>query len=284
MNEQGFDRRAVTEAAVERLDAAGAGKVDVGLILGSGLSYLAEDAADPVTVRYADIRGFPRVTIPGHRGNFIVGTLDGVRVAFAQGRFHTYEGYDPMAVVLPVRVVHALGARCLLVTNAAGSLDRRNPPGTLMAIRDHINLQFANPLIGRTPGARNPFPDMSTAYDPGLRGRLHAAALAEKIRLREGVYAGVMGPSYETRAEVRFLRRIGADAVGMSTVGEVVAASEIGLAAAGISLLTNLAAGLSGKPLTHDEVTAAAEEARERFGRLVRAFVKNALTLRPSSV
>lgn len=269
-----IDRRTVTEAALERLAAAGAGEVDVGLILGSGLSHVADDVADSVVVRYADIPGFPRVTVPGHPGNFVIGALDGVRVGIAQGRFHYYEGYDPMAVVLPVRVLHALGARCLLVTNAAGSLDARNGPGTLLAIRDHINLQFANPLIGRPPGARNLFPDMSSAYDPALRARLHELALVEGVGLREGVYAGVKGPSYETPAEIRFLRRIGADAVGMSTVGEVIAAAEIGLPVAGISLITNLAAGLTSRPLTHDDVTATAEATRGELSRLVCAFIR----------
>ena len=277
---EAIDRRAVTAAAVERLADAGVEEVEVGLILGSGLSYLAEDLQESVVVRYEDIPGFPRVTVPGHAGNFVVGRMNGVMAAFAQGRFHPYEGYDPMAVVLPVRVLHALGAGFLFVTNAAGSIDPTCPPGTLMAIRDHINLQFANPLVGRPPGARNMFPDLSAAYDPGLLADLHAAALAERILLREGVYAGVLGPSYETAAEIRFLRRIGVDAVGMSTVGEVIAAAEIGMPVAGVSLLTNLAAGLTDEPLTHDEVTAHAIEGREPFGRLVRSFVANAIRRR----
>ncbi|HUP00082.1 MAG TPA: purine-nucleoside phosphorylase [Gemmatimonadota bacterium] len=261
-------------SACDCLAQAGAGEVAVGLILGSGLSHLADDVAEPVVVPYAEIPGFPRSTVPGHAGNFVIGMLNGVRVGIAQGRFHVYEGYDPASVVLPVRVLHELGARYLIVTNAAGSLDARNPPGTLLAIRDHINLQFASPLLGRSPeGITNPFPDLSAAYDPRLLARLHAVALAEGIGLREGVYAGVLGPSYETRAEIRFLRRIGADAVGMSTVGEVIAAAELDLPVVGISLLTNLAAGLGGEPLTHDEVTAAAAARQGELSRLVCAMI-----------
>ena len=144
-------RWALAEAALERLRGAGAGEIRSGLILGSGLSFLAEELAEPVVVRYKDIAGFPRATVPGHAGNFVIGHLDGVGVGMAQGRFHVYEGYDPASVILPVRVLHLLGARELLLTNAAGSLDPTNRPGTLMAIRSHINLQFASPLLGRSP-------------------------------------------------------------------------------------------------------------------------------------
>lgn len=265
---------AVVAGARQRLEAAGAGDVEVGLVLGSGLSYLADEATDRVVVGYRDIPGFPRVTVPGHAGNFVVGELDGVRVAFAQGRFHLYEGHDTPQTVLPVRVLRALGARVLVVTNAAGSLDPRKPPGTLMAIRDHLNLQFENALIGRPPEIiENRFPAMIGIYDDGLRERMRAVALEERIQLAEGVYVGVLGPSYETAAEVQFLRRIGADAVGMSTVGEVVAAAELGMPVAGVSLMTNYATGLAAGPLSHAEVTVAAERARDRFGRLVRRFV-----------
>ncbi len=267
-------RWALAEAARDRLTEAGAGEIAAGLVLGSGLSFLAEELADPVVVCYKDIPGFPRATVPGHAGNFVVGGLDGVTVGMAQGRFHVYEGYDPASVILPVRVLHLLGARHLLLTNAAGSLDPRNPPGTLMAIRDHINLQFASPLLGRTPERiENLFPRLTAVYSPDLLVRLHAAALEEEILLREGVYVGVLGPSYETPAEIRFFRRIGADAVGMSTVGEVVAAGELGLPVAGVSLLTNLAAGLGRQGLSHEEVTTMAQRVRKRFARLVRRFV-----------
>jgi purine-nucleoside phosphorylase len=267
-------RWALAEAALDRLQGAGAGEIESGLILGSGLSFLAEELADPIVVCYRDIPGFPQATVPGHAGNFVIGRLDGVRVGMAQGRFHAYEGYDPASVVLPVRVLHLLGARELLLTNAAGSLDPTNPPGTLMAIRSHINLQFASPLLGRSPERiENLFPTLTAVYAPALLERLHAAALEERILLREGIYGGVLGPSYETPAEIRFLRRIGVDAVGMSTVGEVVAAGELGVPMAGISLLTNLASGLGRHALSHAEVTNVAERVRNRFARLVRRFV-----------
>lgn len=268
------------EAAVERLEAAGAGEIEGALVLGSGLSYLADEIDDPVRVPYDAIPGFPRSTVEGHAGNFVVGELEGVRVGFAQGRFHLYEGYPAAAIVLPVRVLHGLGARWLLVTNAAGSLDRRVGPGSLMAIRDQINLQFANPLIGRSPEAiDDPFPDMSAAYDPGLLERLRGAAMERGVRLHEGVYVGVSGPSYETPAEVRMLAAIGADAVGMSTVGETIAAVEVGLAVAGVSLITNYATGITAAPLDHAEVTEVAEATHDVLEGVVRAFVREGATL-----
>lgn len=269
-----LDVHAIAERARDRLDRAGAETADVAMILGSGLSHLAGQLDDAISVPYAEIPEFPRSTVPGHAGAFVVGALEGVRVACAAGRFHLYEGYPAAAVTLTVRVLHALGPRWLLVTNAAGSLDPRHPPGTLMAIRDHLDLQFANPLRGRPPKEiSNPFPDMSNPYDPALRDRLHDVALAERIALHEGVYAGVLGPTYETPAEIRFLRRIGADAVGMSTVAEAIAAAEVGLPVVGISLLTNFATGLSTEPLSHDEVTEIAAATREPMTRLVRGFV-----------
>lgn len=276
-----IDVAAAVGTARRRLEAA-AGRIHGALVLGSGLSELADRLTDSTVVPYEDLPGFPRATVPGHAGNFVVGTLEGVRVGVAQGRYHLYEGYPPAVVTLHVRVLEALGARWLLLTNAAGSLVRRNPPGTLLAIRDHVNLQFMNPLIGRDPAAvENPFPDMSNAYDAGLLERLARVALAERILLREGVYAGVSGPSYETPAEVRFLRRIGADAVGMSTVGEVVMAAEIGLPVAAISLLTNHAAGLGERPLTHAEVTEMAARHGADLERLVVGFVRE--SPRPSN-
>lgn len=272
------DVPAIVERARDRLDRAGAGTVDVAMILGSGLSHLAGQLEDPVSVAYEEIPDFPRSTVPGHAGEFVVGTLEGARVGCAAGRFHLYEGYPPAAVALTVRVLHALGPAWLLVTNAAGSLDPRNEPGAMMAIRDHLNLQFANPLRGRPPKTiANPFPDMSNPYDGALRERLHRVALDEGVALREGIYAGVLGPTYETPAEIRYLRRIGADAVGMSTVAEAVVAAEIGLPVVGISLLTNFAAGLSADPLAHEEVTEVAEATREPMTRLVRAFVREAV-------
>jgi purine-nucleoside phosphorylase len=272
----GVDVRAAVAAARDRLEEAGARDVRAGLILGSGLSSIAEHVEDAVRVPYADLPDFPVSTVEGHAGNFVVGRLEGVPVAFAQGRFHLYEGYSPAEVVLPVRVLIALGAEWLLFTNAAGSLNRRMEPGSLMAIRDHINLQFMNPLVGRSPDAvENPWPDLSRAYDPGLLDRIHEVALVEGIVLRDGVYAAVLGPSYETPAEIRFLKRIGADAVGMSTAPGVIVAAESRIPVAGISLLTNYAAGLSDETLTHADVTEVAGESRDRLERLVRGVLKS---------
>ncbi|MDX1660355.1 MAG: purine-nucleoside phosphorylase [Gemmatimonadota bacterium] len=272
-----IDVPAIAARARARLARAGAGAVDAAMILGSGLSHLAGVLEDAVSVPYDEIPDFPRSTVEGHAGEFVVGTLEGARIACAAGRFHLYEGYPPAAVALTVKVLHALGPEWLLVTNAAGSLDPRNEPGPLMAITDHLNLQFANPLRGRPPETiSNPFPDMSNPYDAALRERLVEIALEEGIDLREGVYAGVLGPTYETPAEIRFLRRIGADAVGMSTVGEAIAAAEVGLPVVGISLLTNFAAGLSAEPLAHAEVTEIAEATRGPMTRLVRGFVRRA--------
>jgi purine-nucleoside phosphorylase len=273
----------IVAAALDRLAEAGAGRIEVALILGSGLSVLAEHIEDPVKVPYAAIEGFPRSTVPGHAGNFVIGSLEGRRVGMAQGRLHSYEGYDPREVVLPVRVLHALGATTLVVTNAAGSLDRLRPPGTLMAIRDQINLQFANPLAGshQTGRAARMMVEHTETYDRALLELLHQTALAERIRLREGVYAGLAGPTYETPAEIRFLQRIGADAVGMSTVGEAVAAAALGLPVAGVSLLTNYAAGLTRRHLSHDEVTQVAERTRHRIERLIRGFLRRLPNLSP---
>lgn len=277
------DVAALAVRAGEALERAGAGGAGVGLILGSGMSFLADEVDDPVVVPYAGIPDFPRSTVAGHPGNFVVGRLDGAEVAIAQGRFHLYEGYTPAAVALPVRVVRDRGARALIVTNAAGSLDPRLRPGTPMAIRDHVNLQFGNPLRGRPPETiSNPFPDMSSPYDRDLTARLHAVALAERIRLAEGVYAGVLGPSYETAAEIRFLRRAGADAVGMSTVGEAIAAAEIGLPVVGISLITNLATGLARAPLSHDDVQATVTASRDRLRRLVRGLLGDLVASGPA--
>lgn len=266
----------VVAAALDRIQRAGSGPIEVAMVLGSGLSVLADHVDDPVRVPYAEIEGFPRSTVPGHAGNFVVGTLEGRVVGMAQGRFHLYEGYAPREVVLPVRVLHALGAGTLLVTNAAGSLDRRCPPGTLMAIRDQIDLQVASPLTGSPPTGRTArmMIEHAQIYDPDLLALLHATALEETIRLREGVYAGLLGPTYETPAEIRYLRWAGADAVGMSTVGETLAAASLGLPVAGVSLLTNYAAGLTRRHLSHDEVTHVAERTRHRLERLVRGFLR----------
>lgn len=218
--------------------------VDVGLVLGSGLGGLADALDDPVLIPYDEIDGMAVSTAPGHAGRLAIGRLAGRRVALMQGRLHLYEGWSPQEVALPVRLLKALGALRLVVTNAAGALVPELRPGDVMLIEDHLNFTGANPLTGpNDDGLGLRFPDMSRAYDPDLRDRARAAALALGIPLRAGVYAGVAGPSLETSAERRWLRSTGADAVGMSTVLEVIAARHAGLSVLGFSAIANAATG-----------------------------------------
>jgi len=247
---------------------------EIGIVLGSGLGGLADELRDAVAVPFADLPGWPEATAPGHLGRLLLGWLGGKPVVLLQGRFHLYEGNDPGLVIQPVLLFGRLGAGAVFLTNAAGGLDPSFGPGTLMAIRDHINLTGRNPLVGPNAdgiGAR--FPDLTDAWSPRLRTRLHAAAAAEGIDLAEGVYVGLLGPSYETPAEVRMLAALGGHAVGMSSVLECIAARWAGLEVVGVSLITNAGAGLSGAPLTHDEVLAAGLAAGPRIARVVRTFV-----------
>lgn len=247
---------------------------DVGIVLGSGLGGLADDLDEAVAIPFADLPGWPAATAPGHAGRLLVGKLAGRPVVLLQGRFHLYEGNDPGLVVQPVLLFHALGARAVILTNAAGGLDPSFGPGTLMVMRDHINLTGRTPLMGPnadTLGAR--FPDMTDAWSPRLRERLHAAGVAEGVELAEGVYIGLTGPTYETPAEVRMLAGLGGHAVGMSTVLECIAARWVGLEVCGVSLVTNAGAGYSGAPLTHEEVLEAGLEAGPRLARVIRRFL-----------
>ena len=247
----------------------------VGIVLGSGLGSLADDLADAVAIPFADLPGWPAATAPGHVGRLILGQLDGVPVVMLQGRLHMYEGNDPGLIVQPVLLMGRLGARTIVLTNAAGGLDPTFGAGTLMVVRDHINMTGRTPLLGPNADAIGPrFQDLTDAYAPALRGRLHAAARAESVELREGVYVGLLGPTYETPAEVRMLRAWGGDAVGMSTVLETIAARWAGMAVAGVSLVTNPGAGYSGEPLSHEEVLAAGAEAGPRLARVIRRFVR----------
>ncbi len=249
---------------------------ELGIVLGSGLGDLADELRDRVAIPFTDLPGWPAATAPGHAGRLVLGTLEGRSVAMLQGRLHLYEGSDPGLVVQPVRLFGRLGAHAVLLTNAAGGLDPSFRPGTLMLIRDHINLTGRTPLYGPNAEAIGPrFPDMTDAWSPRLRARLRAAADAEGVPVAEGVYVGLLGPSYETPAEVRMLAGLGAHAVGMSTVLECVAARWAGLEVGGISLVTNAAAGYTGEPLTHDEVLAAGRESEPRMVRLVRRFVRD---------
>lgn len=247
----------------------------VAIILGSGLGALAGEVRADAVVPYAEIPGFPRSTVEGHAGNLLVGRLEGRAVAVMQGRAHFYEGYSLADVVFPVRVIRALGARVLLVSNAAGGINRLWSSGDLMIIADHINFMGSNPLMGPNDPDLGPrFPDMSQAYDSDLIALAERAALAEGIAIRKGVYAGVHGPSYETPAELRMLRGWGADAVGMSTVPEVIAARHMGMRVLGITAITDMATGEQIKTVTHEDVMAVAREIEPKFIRVVKRIVR----------
>jgi purine-nucleoside phosphorylase len=247
---------------------------EVGIVLGSGLGGLADDLDEPIAIPFADLPGWPSATAPGHVGRLLLGRLAGRPVVMLQGRFHVYEGNDPGLVVQPVLLFRRLGARIVVLTNAAGGVDPAFRPGTLMVIADHLNLTGRTPLLGPNADAIGPrFQDLTDAWSPLLRERLHEAGRAEGVELAEGIYAGLLGPQYETPAEVRMLRTLGADAVGMSTVLEAIAARWAGLEVCGVSLVTNAGAGYSGEPLSHEEVLEAGTEAGPRLARVIRRFV-----------
>lgn len=250
-------------------------KPKIGLILGSGLGVLADEIENAVYIPYGEIPGFPQSTVEGHAGRLVIGRLEGKEVIAMQGRFHYYEGYSLDLVTLPVRVMKKLGVEQILVTNAAGGINTRFSPGDLMIINDHINFTGRNPLIGPNDeqmGVR--FPDMSQAYDAELRALAKEVAEELGISVQEGVYVGVVGPSYETPAEIRMLRTLGADAVGMSTVPEVIVAVHSGMKVLGISCISNMAAGILDKPLSHEEVVATAEQVKEKFLKLVKGILR----------
>ena len=246
----------------------------VGLVLGSGLGGLADQLADRVEIPYAEIPGWPTSTAVGHAGVLVLGSIDGVTVAVLKGRVHLYEGVPPDRAVFGVRVLGRLGVRTLVVTNAAGAIDEGLRPGQLVLISDHVNLQGASPLVGPNDDELGPrFPDMSDAYDPGLRSRARAAASALGLELAEGVYGAWLGPQFETPAEIRFMRAIGCDLAGMSTVPEVIAARHIGVRCLGISVVTNMASGVVDGQLDHEAVLAVAAEAGPRLTLLLRALL-----------
>jgi len=246
----------------------------VGLILGSGLGGLAEEIEDATILPYGDIPHFPQSTVPGHKGRLVIGRLAGAPVVAMQGRFHYYEGYSMEQVVRPVRVMAQLGVKTLIVTNAAGGVNESFSPGDLMLIVDHINLFGTNPLIGPNEEAFGPrFPDMTEAYDKRLRALALQAAEEVGIRLQQGVYMGLSGPTYETPAEIRAFRVLGADAVGMSTVPEVIAARHLGLRVLGISCVTNMAAGILPEPLSHEDVVRVSAEVGPKFSALIKAIL-----------
>lgn len=250
-------------------------KPQVAIVLGSGLGALADAVEQPQTVAYADIPYWPRSTVAGHAGRLVAGRLCGKDVVIMQGRVHFYEGYTMEEVVFPTRVLRKLGAEDLVVTNASGGIDTSVPPGTLYAITDHINFMGTNPLIGANLdqlGVR--FPDMTHAYDPDYVKKLLSAAAKEKIRLEQGVYMGFSGPSFETPAEIRMARVLGADLAGMSTVPEVIAANQMGMRVCGVSCVANYAAGITDEKLTHAEVLDAISQASDSVIRLLKSFLE----------
>ena len=263
-----------SDAMIETLRSRlGAPLPEVAIVLGSGLGGLADALRDPARIPYEDIPDHPRPTVAGHRGEWIRGKLGDRDVLLQSGRFHLYEGHAPAHCILPVRLMAALGVRTLIVTNAAGCLRKSWDPPALMLVADHLNMSMRSALRGPVAADETRFPDLADPYDAELREIASAVALEEGIRLHEGVYASVLGPSYETPAEVRMLDRLGADAVGMSTVPEVIAAKALGLRVLAVSSLTNLGAGISPVPLDHGEVLEAGDQVRESLERLVRGFV-----------
>jgi purine-nucleoside phosphorylase len=248
---------------------------DVAIVLGSGLGDFTADIKDPTTFDYGMIPNWPATSIVGHAGRLVIGTLAGARVAALSGRAHYYEGHDMGTVTFATRVVGVLGVRTIILTNAAGGINLEFTPGTLMLMNDHINLMGGNPLMGANDERFGPrFPDMSEVYSRRLRTLASDAASALGMTLAHGVYAAVHGPSYETPAEIRYLRAIGADAVGMSTVPEAIVARHMGLEVLGISCITNMAAGVLPQPLVHDEVMEVARRVRLRFGALLEGIVE----------
>ncbi len=249
------------------------------IVLGSGLGFLADEVRQAVRIPFGGIPGFPEAGVVGHKGELVAGTLEGVPVIVQSGRAHLYEGYPPSGVALPVRVFHRIGAQTLIVTNAAGGVRVTFRPGTLMLIADHINLMWRNPLWGLVAEGEGRFPDMSDPYDRELRTLAREVAREERIALEEGVYVGLLGPSYETPAEIRMLQRLGADAVGMSTVPEVIAARAQGVRCLGFSTITNLAAGLSPRKVSHQEVLEVGNRVAGQLATLVKGVLRRLQTL-----
>jgi purine-nucleoside phosphorylase len=271
----------IKEAAAYIRNRLGDKKPVIGLVLGSGLGDMANQVEQPTAIDYHDVPHFPVSTVEGHEGRFVAGLLEGKQVIVMQGRFHYYEGYSMRKVVFPVYVMKELGIKSVVMTNAAGGMNRSFNAGDLMLISDHLNMTGDNPLIGPNHsdlGVR--FPDMSEAYSREYRAL--ALKLAEEIqaennepfRIQQGVYAGITGPAYMTPSELTMLARVGGDAIGMSTVGEVIAARHVGLKVLGISCITDMAIGEELEPLTHEQVMAVANRTKPKFVALVRAFVR----------
>ena len=261
-------------AAVELIRTRTSAAPKVAIVLGSGLGAFADTLAERVEIPYGDIPGWPHSTAVGHAGKLVTGKADGTEIAVMSGRAHFYEGYAPAQVVFGVRVLAGLGVRTIVFTNAAGGINLGYSQGGLVLISDHINLQGFNPLIGPNDDSLGPrFPDMSDAYSAELRAVARATASELGVALNEGVYAAMSGPSYETPAEIRFLRAIGADLVGMSTVPEVIAANHMGVRCLAISCVTNMAAGVLPQKINHEEVLETGRQVRDAFIRLLTALV-----------
>jgi len=275
-------------AAAELVLSRTALRPAIGIVLGSGLGAFADQLEEKTAIPFAEIPHFPQSTVPGHSGKLAVGKVAGVPVAVMQGRVHAYEGYSSEEVVFPIRVLAAMGARQLVLTNAAGGINEGLNRGQLVLISDHINMSGRNPVAGPAddrlatpatgvaggPGFGPRFFDMSEAYSSGLRRLAHEAAHAEGFRLDEGVYLSVLGPSFETPAEIRAFRTMGADLVGMSTVQETIAARQMGIEVLGISCVTNLAAGIQGEPLSHEEVIETGRAVEKQLAGLLRRLVE----------
>jgi purine-nucleoside phosphorylase len=245
-------------------------KPQIGIVLGSGLGIYVDQIQNKTIIPYQDIPHFKRTSVEGHQGCLIVGEVHGVTVAALQGRLHSYEGHPMEEIVLPVRVLATLGIEFLFLTNASGGINLNYHPGDLVAIEDHINLSGRNPLSGPNIAELGPrFPDMSAAYDPELIKLLHTVAKNHHVEIKSGVYCSVLGPSYETPAEIRMLRTLGADMVGMSTVPEVIAANHLGLKVAGVACITNYAAGIKIEKLSHADVKKVAEKAMVGFATIL---------------
>ncbi|GIL17136.1 MAG: purine nucleoside phosphorylase 1 [Oligoflexia bacterium] len=246
----------------------------VGIVLGSGLGSFVQQVANPTVIPFTDIPNFLPTTVEGHSGNLVIGTVEGKEVIVMQGRNHYYEGHSMDSVIFPVRVLAKLGIKTLILTNSAGGMKDGMSGGDLMIIEDHINLMGTNPLIGPNISEFGPrFPDMSEAYDKELIKKLESSFTKLKVKYQKGVYGGLTGPTYETPAEVRYLKRIGCDAVGMSTVHECIIANHMGLRVAGISCISNLAAGISPHKLSHAEVTDTAKKVEKDFVSVLKDFV-----------
>jgi purine-nucleoside phosphorylase len=273
-----FGKAAAAGAARAIQHHIGTERPVAGLILGSGLAGLADRFENVRRLPYADIPGFPTTTVIGHPGVLVAGSLAGRPAVALAGRFHMYEGHDAALAAFPARVLAALGAEVLFVSNAAGGIRRTFRPGDLMVIADHMNLTGRNPLFGAVEPGDVRFPDMSDPYDPALRAALHAAGTRVGVSLVDGVYGWSLGPAYETPAEVRMFERFGLDAIGMSTVPEVIAARAAGMRVAGMSCITNLACGITSAPVAHEDVLAVTREAAGRFEAVVMDWVRELAT------